>query len=419
MTRKGIPDGWCSSSLGEHLREPIKNGYSPVCPPHPTGMWTLGLAAVTPGGFDPRGKKPAPANDPRVAANLLVPGDIVVSRANGARERVGLAGLYGGDPPNCSYPDLMMRVRVSDALLPEFLQHHLLSPSGRRYFFDSARGTASMLKINRVMLEALPLLVPPLAEQREIASALTAVDDAIDAGEAVVEELRRLRKGIHLALCAGKLGANRPRRSGRWGEEPIEWNSASLGELVSVVRNPCTPRPGSRYVEIGVRSHGKGVFLKEPVDGSALGAKRVFFVEPGCLVLNIVFAWEGAVAVTTEEHRGTIASHRFPMFHPVEGAADPRFLRHLLLTPPGLRILGVASPGGAGRNRTLNQGLLMRTPIPCPPLHEQQAIADSLDSLDRRIAADLEVLDERRRVKAALADALLSGRVRVRVRDAA
>ena len=49
-------------------------------------------------------------------------------------------------------------------------------------------------------------------------------------------------------------------------------------------------------MEIGVRSFGRGIFHKEPIDGTALGNKRVFRIEPGDLVLSNVFAWEGAVA---------------------------------------------------------------------------------------------------------------------------
>jgi type I restriction enzyme S subunit len=272
-----------------------------------------------------------------------------------------------------------------------------------------------MKNLTKEQVRSLRVLLPPLNEQREIAESLQSVDDAIAAGEAVISQLRCLRKSIHLELCTGRLGAQRPRQSGPWGEQPAEWRSALLGELVSIVRKPCTPMAGTPYVEIGVRSHGRGVFLKEAVDGSSLGSKRVFRVEPGCVVLNIVFAWEGAVAVTGEEHRGAIASHRFPMLRPVDGAADSRFLRHLLLTPPGLRILGIASPGGAGRNRTLNQGVLLKTRVPLPSLHEQQAIADALDDVDSRILAEDAVLEQRRCVKGSLADALLGGRLRVRV----
>jgi len=63
------------------------------------------------------------------------------------------------------------------------------------------------------------------------------------------------------------------------------------------------------YREIGIRSHGKGIFHKPPVFGESLGNKRVFWVKEDSLVLNIVFAWEQAVAKTTSDETGMIASH--------------------------------------------------------------------------------------------------------------
>src|ERR1041384_567721 len=104
------PEGWRPASLGELLREPIRNGYSPNCPSHPTGKWILHLGAVTPHGYNPVAVKPAPLEDPRVDATLLEVGDLLVSRSN-TRERVGLAGVYSGSPAPCGNPDLLMRVR--------------------------------------------------------------------------------------------------------------------------------------------------------------------------------------------------------------------------------------------------------------------------------------------------------------------
>lgn len=201
----GDTAAWGTGTLGEYLREPIRNGYSPVCPAEPTGRWTLSLSAVTPEGFNSSGKKPAPLDDSQVDSAQLVPGDVVVSRSN-TRERVGLAGVYLGEPRACSYPDLLMRVRTSDAVLPHFLELQLLSSGGRRYFQGCARGTSgSMLKINRAILEAFPLVVPSLTEQQAIVDAVAAVTARLAAERAALEERRRLKAALADALLTGKI----------------------------------------------------------------------------------------------------------------------------------------------------------------------------------------------------------------------
>jgi type I restriction enzyme S subunit len=40
--------------------------------------------------------------------------------------------------------------------------------------------------------------------------------------------------------------------------------------------------------------------------GLDIGSKKVFYIEPGDFVLNIVFAWEGAVAVTSDAEAGVL-----------------------------------------------------------------------------------------------------------------
>src|SRR5437016_3939500 len=101
-----------------------------------------------------------------------------------------------------------------------------------------------------------------------------------------------------------------------------EWIEAPLGKLVRRVYKPVSVDPKTVYQEIGIRSHGKGLFDKEPVTGAALGNKRVFWIEPDCFIVNIVFAWEQAVGRTTQTDIGKIASHRFPMYSPRDGRSD-------------------------------------------------------------------------------------------------
>jgi len=58
-------------------------------------------------------------------------------------------------------------------------------------------------------------------------------------------------------------------------------------------------------------------------------------------------------------------------------------------------------------------GTLLKALVACPPLDEQRAIADVGEAFDARILVERRYLDRLRAAKAALAQALLSGRVRV------
>lgn len=94
--------------------------------------------------------------------------------------------------------------------------------------------------------------------------------------------------------------------------------------------------------------------------------KRVFQILKGDLLFSNVFAWEGAVAVASAGDDGLIGSHRFIACVAAPGIVVSDFLRFHFLTPRGLEDLGAASPGGAGRNRTLGLEKLETLKVPVP-----------------------------------------------------
>lgn len=154
-----------------------------------------------------------------------------------------------------------------------------------------------------------------------------------------------------------------------------------VGDVLRLQRRPVVVDPSAQYEEIGVRSFGKGIFHKDPVSGAELGNKRVFRIQPGDLVLSNVFAWEGAVAVAGLGESGKIGSHRFMTYTPLDNQIDTSWAAWFFRSEPGLELIARASPGSAGRNRTLAIDRFENLMIPLPLIVEQ-----------RRIAARLEVL---------------------------
>lgn len=149
---------------------------------------------------------------------------------------------------------------------------------------------------------------------------------------------------------------------------------------------PVKLEEGVHYTEIGIRSWGKGIFHKPLVTSQDIGGKRVFWLDKNLFILNIVFAWEQAVAATSEYEVGKIASHRFPMFKAATDKANLQYIVYKFLTDRGKQLLELASPGGAGRNKTLGQKEFdrLRLYLPCPK--EQQKISDFLTAVDSKIS---------------------------------
>ena len=180
---------------------------------------------------------------------------------------------------------------------------------------------------------------------------------------------------------------------------PQDWKEYTIGDCLRRVEHPVEVDSDALYTQIGIRSHGKGLFYKEPVTGELLGSKAVYWVEPNCFILNIVFAWEQAIGKTTQAEVGMIGSHRFPMYKPVNNLIDIDYLVYYLLTKRGTDILEAASPGGAGRNRTLGQDRFIKSRIVLPPLDEQQKIAKILSTQDKAIELQGRKIEELKRFK--------------------
>lgn len=197
------------------------------------------------------------------------------------------------------------------------------------------------------------------------------------------------------------------------GIVPEDWTEYTIGECLERVERPVDVQADEMYTQIGIRSHGKGLFYKEPVTGESLGNKAVYWVEPDCFVLNIVFAWEQAISKTTQNEVGMIGSHRFPMYRPIDGRVDVDYLITYMLTKRGKDILEAASPGGAGRNRTLGQDRFMKSKIILPSVEEQRRIAETLTAQNKTIELKEKLLAEKQRQKKYLMQQLFTGKKRL------
>jgi type I restriction enzyme S subunit len=235
---------------------------------------------------------------------------------------------------------------------------------------------------------------------------VSSIDELIVKKERIVALLHEKRQAlINQAVMEG-LGAVR-----------AEHRTLRLDRVIREVSRPVDVDVSATYREIGVRSHGRGIFHKEPVTGLDLDDKKVFWIQPGDLVFNIVFAWERAVAVAGEAEAGMIGSHRFPCYRPIGDAADVRYLRFFFVSDTGRFLLDQNSPGAAGRNRTLDRTSLLKEVISLPPLKVQRQLADLVErslAQDDRIHASTErSLASLREYRQALITAAVTGQIDV------
>lgn len=296
------------------------------------------------------------------------------------------------------------RLHNFNRLNPFFSSYLFRGETVRRKIIELAQGS-TRFNLSKQGLLKLLLYLPPIYEQQKIAEILTVWDIAINTSKSTLEELIKQKKWLAYNLLFNR----------KMDSKNESNNLVPLSKLLNRVKNPFTPDPQKYYKQIGIRSHTKGIFYKDDVSGLSLGNKSVFHIEPNCFILNIVFAWEHAIAKTTLNEVGMIASHRFPMFKPVPDKLDLDYLLHFFKSQKGKDLLGLASPGGAGRNKTLGQSDFLKLKIPVPNIKEQKIIAEVLDKAGEEILLYKEKIANLQLQKKGLMQQLLTGKVRVKI----
>ncbi|MHB8057418.1 MAG: restriction endonuclease subunit S [Desulfuromonadaceae bacterium] len=163
-----IPKSWKWQRLDDLLVFGPTNGFSPRAVEYETKVRSLTLSATTSGTFKGNYSKFIDFDISEDSDLWLRDGDILVQRGN-TIEYVGVSAIYRGEPGIFVYPDLMMKLRVSESVDTDYVYYAMSSEPSRNYLRSNASGTSgTMPKINQKTLKNLPVPVPSLAEQRRI-----------------------------------------------------------------------------------------------------------------------------------------------------------------------------------------------------------------------------------------------------------
>jgi hypothetical protein len=177
-------------ALGAHLIETM-NGYciKPVAGPTPHKM--LKLNALLPSGLDLSASKFIKIPERTAQRFSIHKGDLFICRSVGSYSHVAKCALAKEDAPDTLFPDIMIRVRLKDTLLPEYVCEVIQSPLGRSFFQSNARTSVGMWKIGAEDIASFPLPIPPLAVQKEITVHMAAKREEIAREKANAERLSR------------------------------------------------------------------------------------------------------------------------------------------------------------------------------------------------------------------------------------
>ena len=324
-------------------------------------------------------------------------------------------------------------ITTSSEIEPKFLQYAMLT----RSFISLADGSTYGAKMPRVgweFLRGLEWTLPPLAEQRAIASFLDHETAEIDAFIADQEQLIALlneRRAATITQAVTKgLYPNVPMKDSgvEWlGEVPTHWSVTLLKHFMKKVTDGAHISPeteGGVYDFVSTRDVSpEGIDFEGALKTSP--ATYEYMVRTGCQPVcgDVLFSKDGTVGrtVVVEENRPFVVASSLIIISPHAAKLSSHFLDYLCGSNP-VREQVLSYVRGAGLPRLSITNLLKIVGV-FPPLSEQQQITNYLAretaEIDAAIADAKEAIELSKERRAALISAAVTGKIDVRDHPAA
>lgn len=203
-----------SGARFKHFVTEMRQGWSPQCESVPadgvTEWGVLKTGCVNGGVFRPEENKLLPADvEPRVET-VVRRGEIVMSRAS-TRDLVGSAAVVEAEYPRLMLSDKTYAITVDRRVAdPWFVSSFLGTPRLRQAIELEATGASqSMQNVSKEDLLNLPMPLPPVAAQVEVARALLVdapkVDAMVGKAEQLSAKLKERRAALITAAVTGTL----------------------------------------------------------------------------------------------------------------------------------------------------------------------------------------------------------------------
>jgi type I restriction enzyme, S subunit len=137
---------------------------------------------------------------------LLKKGDVLFNWRSGSPDHVGKTALFN-EEREFTYSSFILRLRPTDKVRSVFLSHYLHAIKARGYFSQNRQQSSVNSVFNASVAATIPVGLPTLEEQDEIANALGAADRKIVALEREHQLAEELFRAMLEELMTGRLSA--------------------------------------------------------------------------------------------------------------------------------------------------------------------------------------------------------------------
>nr|WP_052029467.1 restriction endonuclease subunit S [Rhizobium sp. CCGE 510] len=283
------------------------------------------------------------------------------------------------------------------------------------------RQGAGRFKLTKQALEKLPILLPPLCEQRKIAEIFRTWDESIETLERLRSAKARHHRALTNLLVFGKRQFSHfcitdAETSHRWFTLPASWDCEPLGKLANEIseRNA----DGGQFEVLSCSKYEGFVrsleyFKKQVFSADLSGYKKIWRGDFGFPSNHIE---EGSIGLQNLTDVGVV-SPIYTVFRFAPERVDVEYAFAVLKTGVYRHIFEVSTSASVDRRGSLRWSEFSKLPFPVPSLVEQKAIVEVLRTTRTELDAIAKEVDLFRRQKRGLMQKLLTGEWRVKAAD--
>ena len=341
-------------------------------------------------------------------AKLLQYGDVLFAASGETKEEIGKSAAFVNSCEAYAGGDIIILSTNSKLCDAKYIGYASNAPYVTKQKATKGQGDA-VVHITSEAIKTISINIPPIAEQRAIAEALSDVDGLIAALDKKIAKKRLLKQGAMQQLLTSKK---------RLPGFTDEWVEITFGEYVDIYRGG-SPRPienyitdnpnGVNWIKIGdVKPNEKYINkTEECIIPDGVSRSRRVYVGDFILSNSMSFGRPYILGIDGCIHDGWLVIQNY------HNTFDKDYLYYLLCSEDVMmQYIGMAA-GSSVKNLNKEKVASLQLCVPTT-IKEQQAIATILSDMDKEIA-DLEAQrDKYRLLKSGMMQKLLTGQIRLK-----
>lgn len=267
-----------------------------------------------------------------------------------------------------------------------------------KFIYEANKSSGSkMPRSEWSLIFELPFAFPNLEEQQKIANFLASVDSRISQLTEKHRLLNEYKKGAMQQLFSQQL-----RFKDRAGNAFPEWETYALKNVLALQSDSLNMQDDTSYELITVKRGFGGVVSRGFFKGRDVLVKNQFTIHENEFVISKRQIVHGACGLVPKALEGAIVSNEYNVFRPVESRLDIDYFNRLVITPFMRKAFFINSDGVHIEKLLFKTQSWLKTKVNLPCLAEQQKIAQFLQSIDNKIAAVAEQIEQTKQFKKGL-----------------